>query len=255
MKSTRDRLVLNDALAVVVVFLLLSFSLTAQAGPVNLPPVNLGDTSFEDGIAYPGWLFEETVDYYHAGQFDGPQGGKIPGSNKLTTISAITHLAYLSKYRILGGYLGAEVLLPVVDADLSTSFQPHSRAWGVGDLTVSPFMLQWNDQKLFNMPYFHRLDMVLILPTGQYDANRAINPGNNMVSLNPYYAFTILPSDKLEISARLHYLWNSENDNPYTGLDAGSTQPGQAFHANFAASYEIIRHLRVGVSGYALQQF
>jgi hypothetical protein len=95
------------------------------------------------------------------------------------------------------------------------------------------------------MPYFHRFDIALSLPTGQYDAKRALNAGNNIVSLNPYYAFTILPADKVEVSARLHYLWNSENDNPYAGLGASSIQPGQAFHANVAASYEVIRSLRM----------
>jgi hypothetical protein len=246
--------------SIIATFSLLFCSITAEAGPVSLPPVslppvNLGDTSFQDGIANRGWFLEETINYYNAARVNNAQGGRIPGSNELTTISAVTHVAYVSKHRVLGGYLGAEVLLPLVDADLSTSFQPQNRARGVGDLIVSPFILQWNDRKLFNMPYFHRFDIALSLPTGQYDANRAVNAGNNIVSLNPYYAFTIVPADKLEISARLHYLWNSENDNPYAGLGASSVQPGQAFHANVAASYEIIRNLRIGINGYALQQF
>lgn len=75
-----------------------------------------------------------------------------------------------------------------------------------------------------------------------------------MVSINPYYAFTIMPTDRLELSARLHYLWNSENDEPFVGLGAGTIQPGQAFHANYAASYEIIKGVRLGVNGYVLQQ-
>lgn len=54
-----------------------------KAADIPLPPVNLGDTSFEDGIAFPGWLAEETIGYYHAGQFNDHQGDKIPGSNKL----------------------------------------------------------------------------------------------------------------------------------------------------------------------------
>ena len=256
------RLMIYEPLSrtILATFSLLVSFITAQAGPVSLPPVglppvNLGDTSFQDGIANPGWLLEETVNYYTASQFKDAQGGTIPGSNELTTISAVTHLAYISKLRLLGGYFGAEVLLPLVDADLKLSSQPRNRARGVGDLIVSPFILQWNDHKLFGMPYFHRFDIALSLPTGQYDANRAFNPGNNIVSLNPYYAFTIVPTDKFEISARLHYLWNSENDNPYAGLGASSIQPGQAFHANVAASYEIMRNLRIGVNGYALQQF
>jgi hypothetical protein len=92
-------------------FSLLFSCITAQAGPVSLPPVglppvNLGDTSFQDGIANPGWLLEEAINYYEASQFKDAQGGTIPGSNELTTISAVTHLAYISKLRVLEGYLG-----------------------------------------------------------------------------------------------------------------------------------------------------
>lgn len=225
-----------------------------NAGPVNLPPVNLGETSFEDGVANPGWFFEEIIDYYHAGQFNDSAGAKMPGQNDLTTVSSLTHVAYFSDYKLLGGYIGAEVLVPLVDVDLDTSFAPHSHAQGVGDMSINPFMLQWNDRQLFGKPFFQRFDLQMVFPTGQYDSDRALNIGNNIVSVNPYYAFTIFPIGKLEFSARLHYLWNSQNDSPYEGLHAGSIQPGQAFHANFATSYEVLKRLRLGLSAYALQQ-
>jgi len=228
--------------------------MTAEAGSVNLPPVNLGDTNFEDGMGYPGWLFEQIIDLYDAGQFDDASGGKLPGQNKLRTASSITHLAYLTRYQLFGGYIGAEFLVPVAGADLEIESQPRARAGGVGDITVSPFILQWHDQKLFGKPYFGRFDLPVVVPTGQYDSSRPLNIGNHVVSLNPYYAFTILPTDKWEFSARLHYLWNSPNDNPYEGLDASSIQPGQAFHANLAVSYEVLKGLRLGINGYVLQQ-
>lgn len=240
--------------------LLLSFptlavSMIVNAGPVNLPPVNLGQTSFEDGVANPGWFFEEIMEYYHAGQFNDAGGAKVLGQNDLTTAVAITHLAYCSTYKLLGGYIGAEALVPLADVNLDASFQAHNHEQGVGDLIISPFMLQWNDGKLFNKHFFQRFDLDLVVPTGKYNSDSALNIGNNVVSVNPYYAFTIFPTSKLELSARLHYLWNSENDRPYEGLHASSIQPGQAFHANLAASYKLLKRLRLGISGYALQQF
>jgi hypothetical protein len=145
-------------------------------------------------------------------------------------------------------------LLPVAGANLDIASQPQARGRAVGDLSVNPFILQWNDQKVFGRPFFGRFDFAMVVPTGQYDSSRSLNIGNNVLSLNPYYAFTIFPTDKLEVSARLHYLWNSQNDNPYEGLDASSVQPGQAFHANLAISYEVMKGLRLGINGYALQQ-
>jgi hypothetical protein len=243
------------SISFLVSFALLAGTATVNAGPVSLPPVNLGQTSFEDGVANPGWFFEEITEYYHAGQFNDSGGARVPGQNDLTTAAAITHLAYFSTYKLLGGYIGAEALVPLVDANLDASFQPHNHEQGVGDLIISPFMLQWNDGKLFGTPFFQRFDLDLVVPTGKYNSDRALNIGNNIVSVNPYYAFTVFPNSKLELSARLHYLWNSQNDSPYEGLNAGSIQPGQAFHANVAASYELLKRLRFGISGYALQQF
>lgn len=253
-RKDKRGLSIRKTMAVIVLIGLIFTAGHVLAADISLPPVNLGDTNFEDGIAFPGWLTEETFSYYHAGQLNDHQGDKIPGSNKLTSVSATTHIAYISKLRLLDGFYGAEILLPLADVDLNTSFGPKDRERGVGDLIVSPFILQWTDHKLFGMPYFHRFVVNVTLPTGNYDRNRPVNIGNNMVSINPYYAFTIMPTDKLELSARLHYLWNSENDDPFVGLGAGTVQPGQAFHANYAVSYEVVKGVRLGINGYALQQ-
>lgn len=243
---------LRGLLAIIVG--LVSLGEVVSADEVHLPPVNLGDTSFEDGIAFPGWIAEEIVDYYYAGQVNDNNGDKVPGSNKFISLSATTHVAYLSRLRLLDAFYGAEFLIPLADVESDANPGQNYRTQGVGDLTVSPFVVEWNNHKLFGKPYFHRLDLALVLPTGQYNRNQPINIGNNLVSVNPYYALTYVPTDKLELSARLHYLWNSRNDQPFIGLGANTTQPGQAFHANFAASYRIFPELRLGFNGYVLQQ-
>ena len=84
---------------------------------VTLPPVNLGGTSFLDGVAGPGFLLEETIEYYHANRFTDSRGGKIPGDNSVESWLSLTHVAYLTKWKILGGYYGVEVLLSAVRAE------------------------------------------------------------------------------------------------------------------------------------------
>jgi hypothetical protein len=79
----------------------------------------------------------------------------------------------------------------------------------------------------------------------------------NFVSINPYWAGTFLPFKGMEVSLRLHYLFNPRNDRPTNtpmGMLADSAQAGQAVWANFAASYEIVDGLHVGVNGYYLKQ-
>ena len=221
---------------------------------VVLPPVNLGETNFLDGIAGPGLLLEQTIEYYHANRFTDSKGNKIPGANSLESWLSLTHLAYLTKFKILGGYYGFEALLPVVWVDLDTDLGIDDHKGGAGDLIFSPFILQWVDHQIFNMPYFHRINFVFILPTGNYDKNSAINIGSHLYSFNPYYAFTLLITPKLETSWRFHYLWNSKNQSPPQSFHADSIQPGQAFHLNYAFSYEILNGLRAGIAGYYLNQ-
>jgi hypothetical protein len=242
------------AFRIAVAATLLVWAGASAAADVPLPPVNLGETSFQDGIAFPGWLVEETFIYYHASSFTDSNGRDIPGSNRLTAASAVTHVAWISNFRLLGGFYGAEVLLPLAYLDFDTDFGPDGRERGLGDLIVGPFFIQWTDSRLFGMPYFHRLNLDFVLPTGEYSKNSSVNLGSNIYTFNPYYAFTLIPTDRLEVSARLHYLWCSENDDPFVGLGANDTQPGQAFHANFTASYEIFQDLRLGINGYYLQQ-
>jgi hypothetical protein len=55
-------------------------------------------------------------------------------------------------------------------------------------------------------------------------------------------------------AARLHYLWNSINNAPFVGFGIKNLQPGQAFHLNYATSYEIFKNIRLGFNGYWLQQ-
>jgi hypothetical protein len=240
------------ALFTLFVSILVPFATYGQE--VALPSVNLGGTSFLDGVAGPGLLLEETIEYYHANRFTDSRGGKIPGDNSVEGWLSLTHVAYLTKWKILGGYYGVEALLPIVRADLNTDLGFRGHQTGLGDFIVSPFILQWVDHKIFNMPYFHRINFPFILPTGRYDRDSAIHLGNHFYSFNPYYAFTLFLTPKLETSWRFHYLWNSKNHSPPRSFPADSIQPGQAFHLNYALSYEILDGLRAGVAGYYLNQ-
>ena len=234
------------------VFFLTPFASDGQE--VTLPSLNLGGTNFLDGVAGPGLLLEETVEYYHGKRFTDSRGGKIPGDNSVESWLSLTHVAYLTKWKILGGYYGVEALLPIVRVDLDTDLGIRGHQTGLGDLVVSPFILQWVDHKIFNMPYFHRVNVPFTLPTGRYDKDSAINIGNHLYSFNPYYALTLFITPKLETSWRFHYLWNSKNHSPSPSFHADSIQPGQAFHLNYAWSYEILDGLRAGIAGYYLNQ-
>jgi hypothetical protein len=231
--------------------MMLSRSAAAQ---VSLPPVNLGLTSFQDAIAFPGWLLEELPNYYHASQWKDAQGNEIPGVNELNSASALTHVAFIANKQVLGGFYAVEALVPVANVHPDTTFGPNYRTSGIGDLIFAPLGLQWTKTEPAGARFFQRVMFDIVVPTGKYSDRRPVNTGSNVVSFNPYYAFTFVASNKLEISARLHYLWNSGNGGPFAGLGLKSGQPGQALHQNFAASYGVAKAVRIGMNGYALEQ-
>jgi hypothetical protein len=218
----------------------------------QLPALNLGETNFEDGFAAPGWLIEEFPEGYFAGELRDGHGNTIPGRNRVTTYSTTTHVAYISRKRVLGGWLAGEVLQPLVDVDVQLANGTSSRVRGFGGLTLGPG-LQWAPKKIGNGVFVHRFVFDVTVPTGAYSDRRPVNIGNHFVVVNPYYALTY-ERKKIEFSARLHYLWNSTNNDPFVGFGIRNMQPGQAFHVNYATSYEVRKNVRLGFNGYWLQQ-
>ena len=148
-------------------------------------------------------------------------------------------------------YLAVEALQPWVDLDVRAN-GTSSRVRGFGDLTVGAGV-QWAPKEIGGGVFVHRFILDVGVPTGRYSDTQPVNVGNNFVVVDPYYALTY-EIRKLEFSARLHYLWNSINHEPFTALGANTVQPGQAFHMNYSVSYEVITHVRVGFNGYWLQQ-
>ncbi len=229
----------------------------------SLPPVNLGLTSFVDGIlpAGPGFYYQQYLQYYRADEFEDSSGDKlgVPKQPDLTVWLSLNQFIYQSDQKVLlGGKWGLDVIVPLVSTDLESGSLPITdNGAGLGDVLVGPF-LQWGPIMVDQRPFLvHRIEAQMIFPTGKYDSDHEINPGSGFFSFDPYWSGTVFFAPKWEASWRAHYLWNAENDSPSDLLfpGAGDTRAGQAIHVNFAASHELLeKRLRIGANGYFLKQ-
>jgi anthranilate 1,2-dioxygenase (deaminating, decarboxylating) large subunit len=234
--------------------------LATTAMAYDLPAVNLGFTSFLDGgpPAGPGLYFQQYFQYYTTDKFKDANGNNLPlpGPDLNAYISLSQFIYQSNQVLFLGGKWGIDVIVPVVGFDLSYVTPgpfPEANGAGIGDLLIGPY-LQWDPIMGSQGPIFmHRIELQATFPTGRYDHNKALNPGSNSYTFNPYWAATLFFTPKWTISTRFHYLWCSENDDPNS--PARTTQAGQAIHLNYASEYEVIpKMLRLGVNGYYLKQ-
>jgi hypothetical protein len=237
------------------------------ADAYELPAINLGFTSFLDGAppAGAGWYVQQYVQLYRKGRLKDGSGDNLllptaQGLQKaeIDATVGITQLVYQSDQKpMLDAYWGINLMLPYADFDLDPqdNFALSANSGNLGDLLVGPF-LQWDPIMGPNGPRLvQRIELQMLLPTGAYDADDAINAGSNFFSFNPYWAATAFLTPKWTASWRLHYLWNAKNEDPFKPLNADDSQAGQAIHLNFASAYEVLpKRLRLGVNGYYLKQ-
>jgi len=225
-----------------------AFFIAAPSHAFNQPPMNLGLTDILDGaLPGPGTYFTEYIQIYQSDEFKDQDGNDINGAPRVGSLLVMNQFVHVYPHKVLGGNLGADVLLPIVS--ISANNTPVNPGV-LGDLTVGPF-LQWFDTKLLGRPFFQRVELDFSLPTGQYDNKYVLNPGSNLWVIEPYYAFTWFLTPELSTSWRLHYTYSTENDDAFGG---GSVQPGQAFHFNYSFEYAFTKNFRAALAGYYLKQ-
>jgi hypothetical protein len=246
---------------------------SARAANQEPAGIDLGLTSFFDGFGKnePGFVYLTYAFYQTGHQINDNNGNAQPlfGTPKINDFVWINQLALVAPETLFWGaaHYGLNVVWATIialDTDFSTAspapgFQLKDNGVGTGDLTTGMF-LQFKPMFVGGRPVVSgRVEFDVIAPIGSYDPLKDINQGANYASLAPYGAITVLPMHRLEISARFTYLYNFTNHRPanpfpvYPAVD--SVKAGQALWVNYAASFEVVQTLHLGINGYYFRQF
>jgi hypothetical protein len=284
-RSFLGQLVRRAGLAFVVSGALLALlaSRPSQASAANLQPagINLGGTSFYDGfgrnkggftyLAYFQWARVHAI--HGTLTAGGDPGADLPVFNDpaIDVFVLINQVAYTVPEGLFGdaAHFGFNFLLPLIAFDASFAPPPPypgleltDNGIGFGDLTLGPF-LQFAPILSGGRPVFsHRFEVNLVAPIGKFDPGKDLNQSSSFASLIPYWAATVMPLPHLEISARVHWLYNFKTHRPALGRLYGletpppvkSAQAGQATWVNFATSYELFGDFSLGANGYYFHQ-
>lgn len=114
----------------------------------------------------------------------------------------------------------------------------QSSRGGAGDMYAMPFALSWQWQDLSILVFEG-----IVLPTGAYDKNRAINAGRNYWTFDNNLSLTWLPKGTdLELSVTLGYMVNTENP-------ATHYRTGDELHFDYFGGYYFTPSFGVGIAG------
>ncbi|WP_172435892.1 SphA family protein [Sediminicola luteus] len=219
---------------------LLVFSNVFAQDPITQPQGNYGLTSVLDGAPpMPGLYYMGYASYY-SGNLRDHNGDKVtilPGKD-LTVNSAllVNQAVWITNTEVFGGNLFFDFLLPTVHLGLPDYDSAPVDLLGknsiLADISVG-FGVQWFDKKLFGLKYFHRPELIFLLPTGGYDKAMPVNAGSGFFSIQPTYAQTLFFNEKTSLSLRHHVTFNSEVEKG-AGDAVADVKAGTYYHVNYA---------------------
>jgi hypothetical protein len=122
----------------------LCFSTPAQATENGGSAYNNGVEGFMAGMfPPPGTYLLNYINYYTAGSFNDKNGNSAIPKFSLDAVAEVVRLVHVTDYKLLGGNIGMQAILPIVHLEVEVPFRSQSNN-GLGDLVISPLILSWH---------------------------------------------------------------------------------------------------------------
>ncbi len=191
------------------------------------------------------------IGYYQTGSASAAvlQGAVTLGIDMELMLNLVS-VSYTSPEPVFGGVYSMSAAVPfghlTLDASLSALGRTLSASGdtsGLADSAFTPISLYWNSGKVS-----YKFSETIMIPTGDYDVNKALNMGLNRWGFDTVGAMTYFDPEKgFEASFAAGIMLNTEND-------ATDYKTGAEFHLDFAANHFFSESFAAGIRGYYYHQ-
>ena len=225
--------------------------------------INLGTTSFFDGFGgdKPGCTYIQYIGHDTFNSLHGANGQKEAVPTQLDVNYIVPQLACSSDYKLFGGALGWNTIVPFAEQDSGNGalVPGTTNGGGLGDILVGPTLTFAPIMRDGRPVFAQSFEFDIIAPTGKYDASNERQSRQRLLVHRSILEGDLPSGSGLgnQLAPQLHPQLRSHQTTRMP-LARSRRHPccamATASGLNFAASKEIFKDFYFGVNGYWLKQ-
>lgn len=166
-KSARTALLFCWAISLV-----LAGGLPAQAATSGSHYPMGGEGVMAASVPPPGFHYRIYNTWYNPTTLKDDNGDKLAIDFDLDVFSTVHRFVHVTQKKFLGAEYFYNLIVPLVDKDISIEGMSDSQSLALGDVVIEPFGLAWHNPR-----WDAALGMAVIAPSGEYEADKPASPG------------------------------------------------------------------------------
>jgi hypothetical protein len=174
----------------------------------------------------PGQYIINYSMYYKPESMKVGDGHTVPIDFHLHAFADTVRFINVTPITVLGGNWAQHIFVPLVwlDVGMTQKSRMKDKNFGIGDIIVDPFIIGWHKP-----PFHWVVGIDTYIPVGKYNDDSLANIGRNYWTFEPVAGMTYLNEGGQEVSAKLMYDFNLENEQT-------EYLSGQEFHTDFVVA-------------------
>lgn len=158
--------------AISCLWLIMASTITAEAATSGSHYPFGGEGVLAASVPPPGFHYRVYNFWYNPTTIKDDNGDKLDLGLNLDVFCMAHRFIHVTQNKILGADFFYNVIVPLVDKDITIAGMSDSQSLTLGDVIIEPFGLAWHNPR-----WDAALGLAVIAPTGEYDVNKMASPG------------------------------------------------------------------------------